>query len=334
MGFRYFGIINGLLQVVGWLLFIGIPLLEHVNRDDFWSHFSVLQFGLQHFWLMALFYWNYLYLVPVVLEKRGLAVYLWSLLLTAALTLLLINGSTLIGVLTGHPFRFRLNAVVPIIQLVAASSAWRLLADFFRFRLRENKLREEKKQADLKFLRSQINPHFLFNTLNNIIAQIRTNPSEAERSVVRLSNLMRYVLNSGKLDQVSLENELAYIRNYVDLQKIRLNKEFDLRIELPEHAEGVWIEPLLLIGFIENTFKHGIHGEEEDFIEIRVWLSGKQLSLLTRNRLQNDSSLREIESGVGLDNVKRRLEICYPKRYELDISTSGDIYMLRLKLEL
>ncbi|MBI3136272.1 MAG: histidine kinase [Bacteroidetes bacterium] len=334
MKFRYFNQVNGALQLLGWLLFIGMPLIANKNRAEFWTGSSLLHYTFQHVLLVGLFYGNYFYLIPKKLELHGLGIYLVWLLCAALGIFLCLNLAALFTSGGNHPFSLRTNSIVPIVQIAAASSAWRLLADYVQFRLRELKLKTEKEQAELRFLRSQITPHFLFNTLNNIVAQIRYNPLQAEKSVVRLSQLMRYMLSSGSLNKVDLSLEIDYIRNYIALQQLRLPKEFNLSVDLPEAGNGIFIEPLLLIGFVENTFKHGVHGDEQDFIEITIRLANQKLYLHTRNRFKADSGIREIESGIGMANVKNRLELCYPGHYVLSVIQQKELYSTELQLDL
>lgn len=224
--------------------------------------------------------------------------------------------------------------IVGFIQVLAVSTSWRLLVDFFTHRKAEKKLIAEKMDAELRFLRSQINPHFLFNTLNNIISLIRKRPDEAEKSVVRLSVLMRYMLNTGQKEKVQLAEELEYIRNFIDLQKLSLPPGFPLRFQLSGNFSQGEIEPLLLIGFIENAFKHGMSGSEFDFIEIDILLEGNQLTLKTRNAIPEIKAHEKLMSGVGLKNTMNRLEICYCGNYKLDVNGENGIYSCHLEINL
>ncbi|MBL7899915.1 MAG: histidine kinase, partial [Crocinitomicaceae bacterium] len=229
---------------------------------------------------------------------------------------------------------FSWGTLAPVIQVYAVSSSWKLLADFFRNRLKEKALQKAKQESEIKFLRSQINPHFLFNTLNNINSLIRSKPEQAEKSVVRLSNLMRYMLRTGDQPRVPLKDEFDYLLNYIELQKLRLHSDFDLKVVIPESGADLKIEPLLLVSFIENCFKHGVHGESNDFIEISVKLNQNILKLQTRNRIDINSSSREISSGIGLQNVSQRLELCYENKYDLEVVETSGVFEVNLQLQL
>ncbi|MBK7668266.1 MAG: histidine kinase [Sphingobacteriaceae bacterium] len=197
-----------------------------------------------------------------------------------------------------------LMGFVTIIQVYAVSTTFRLVLDYINQLTAQKELEKQNRFAEVNFLRSQINPHFLFNTLNNINALIRLRPFEAEKAIGSLSDLMRYMLNTSKLEKAELGKEMACITNYIELQKLRLSKDFNLKYEINIKDESVFIEPLLLIGFIENTFKHGVSGADDDFIEIRIISDSKQLQLNARNKIHQSLNISDIVSGVGLDNIE------------------------------
>ena len=326
---------NRYFQLVAWVLFIGEPLYKNLNRLEFWQFPTIGRFLFVHGAFIAFFYIIYLYLIPILLPKKGNATFLLYSLILSLVTFSLANlpywliGKTFFGD-DGISIAF----IVPIIQIYAAAVAWRLLIDLVDIRLREKKLRQEKSNADLKFLRSQINPHFLFNTLNNINSLIRSNPSKAERSVVKLSAIMRYMLKIPENKTISLGDEISYIENYLELQRLRLAESFKMDYSVECDDDSLTIEPLLLISFIENCFKHGVHGDKEDFISIKIKIENRILSLQTENRISEDSSQREIESGIGLKNVKSRLELCFPNSFSLVTETANEIYSTQLVITL
>lgn len=327
--------ISLIFQLIAWIYFIGAPLIGNLSKPHFAHASAWIFFTFQHLLLVVLFYYNYLYLIPKILVKRGGRVYITYAILTILLILILTNLQNWVTPLfNGKGKEFSIHGVIIIIQVYAASTAWRLFTDFIDQQLVEKQLKQEKKDAELKFLRSQINPHFLFNTLNNINALIRNKPDEAERSVVRLSFLMRYMLNSGQKNKVSLQDEIAYIENYIELQKLRLAADFKIRFELIGDTQLKEIEPLLLIGFIENTFKHGITGEDSDFIEIKIVISANKLLLITRNALSKFAADKNLVSGIGLQNTLNRLELCYKNSYRLNVSQENGVYSTHLEIDL
>jgi two-component system LytT family sensor kinase len=327
----YTRLISFSLQLIIWFFFIGIPLMndpQHFVHDG-----AMIRYLLRHGLYVVFFYANYFYFIPKILKKKGLSSYM--LITLGSMLFVFFLGSLSEGWLLHRPAGSQmLMGLVPLIQVYALSTTFRLTLDYFDQLTKQKQLEEQGRIAELNFLRSQINPHFLFNTLNNINALIRLNPDEAERSIGSLSELMRYMLNSGKQEKIELGKEIAYINSYVELQKLRLPPDFKLKYEITVSDETVQIEPLLLIGFIENTFKHGISGAEDDFIEIIIKSDTKFLSLEARNKIHDLRNIDGIISGVGLKNTRKRLQLCYRNKYSLQLNTDKNIYDIKLKLEL
>ncbi|MBS1636357.1 MAG: histidine kinase [Bacteroidetes bacterium] len=218
----------------------------------------------------------------------------------------------------------------------AISIIYRLIAD----RQEEERLRKEKEtqnlQAELSFLRSQINPHFIFNALNGTLSLILKKSDKAADSLLKLSNLMRYMLYESDADKVLLNNEIEYVNDYIDLQTLRFGntikivREFDTELPL-----GKQIEPMLIIPFIENAFKHGAVMVEQPEIRIRLSVIDETLLLLVDNKFNPGSKeVKDRNSGIGLVNVRRRLELLYPGRHELTIGASENWYKIVLKINL
>lgn len=281
---------------------------------------------------ITLFYTNYFFFIPKILKSKGIGAYTLFSLAAMALTFFIYNALEVAYIRPpGAPF-FVYFTIVPIIQIFAISTTFRLVLDYFTQTKAQKELEEQNRLAELNFLRSQVNPHFLFNTLNNINALIRLHPSEAEKAVGTLSELMRYMLQSSKNQKIEIGKELRYLQNYIALQKLRLQKDFKLTSDFKMSSEQILIEPLLLISFIENTFKHGVSGDADDFINIKVDVSEKELLVQTENKLLDLANTNAIVSGVGMANVKKRLDLCYPGKYELYTSKDKGIYATHLKI--
>lgn len=325
-------IISYFLQLVLWYFFIFTPYLHDPRQFDQENFF--LQYILKQIICILLFYANYFYFIPKIFKSRGLKPYLLVSTISLLSTFFLCNLVEFILIRPSDAPFLLFFSVVAIVQVFAVSTTFRLVEDYFLQLGTQKKLEEQNRIAELNFLRSQINPHFLFNTLNNINALIRLRPNEAERSVITLSELMRYMLNTSKHDTVELSKELEYITNYISLQKLRLPVDFNLKYELTGKADSQQIEPLLLIGFIENTFKHGISGMDEDLIHIIISIKENTLVLNTKNKIHKLNNIKEIISGVGLENTKKRLEIQYKNKYSLISTETSGIYEVNLKLEL
>jgi LytS/YehU family sensor histidine kinase len=199
---------------------------------------------------------------------------------------------------------------------------------------RLRKLEQDKMSSELDFLKTQINPHFLFNTLNNIYIQTRIEPKIASDMVLKLSDLLRYQLyecNSGK---VMLKSEVEYLRNYIDLQKIRI-ANIDIKFEQKGSFKGLMIYPFMLIPFLDNSFKHGSSLKGVDnFIHVFVDIVEKYLIFTVENSKNDTIVQNNKSSGTGLVNIKRRLELLYQNNYELKIENRENIYYVELKINL
>jgi two-component system LytT family sensor kinase len=191
-----------------------------------------------------------------------------------------------------------------------------------RHTLSEEKLRQEEQQerlkSELSFLRSQISPHFIFNILNSIVYLIRSKSDQAESVTLQLSALMRYMLYESANAQIPLEKEIGYLKNYIELQKIRFEEDVEIRLNIEGQAAAHVIEPMLMIPFVENAFKHGVGLVHSPVIDILVNMTEKQLSFVVRNKITPEGSAdKDDNSGIGLQNVRRRLELLYPDAHEL-----------------
>ena len=194
------------------------------------------------------------------------------------------------------------------------------------------KTEAEKVNAELSFLKAQINPHFLFNTLNNIYALSVTDSKHTSESIMKLSNIMRYVTDEVTEDFVSLQNEINCINDFIDLQRLRLGKKTNLEVEISETATYQRIVPLVLMTFIENVFKYGISKHETTAIIIRLKVEGNKVRLFCQNTIvENGTTVKR--TGIGLSNTRRRLDRIYPGKHELDISKENNLFTVNLEID-
>lgn len=208
---------------------------------------------------------------------------------------------------------------------------------YFRSRRDQRKLEDLEKQnleQQLEYLKYQINPHFFMNTLNNIHALVDIDPSKAQETIRELSKMMRFVLYEGDKSGVPLTKEFEFIRNYTKLMQLRYSDKVKITIDVPEEAPDVTIPPLMLISFIENAFKHGISYQHDSFIDIKLEISNSASNLLFTCRNSKAEKPNQEKGGVGLANVKKRLDLLYDKSYTLDIKDEPDIYIVELKIPL
>ena len=195
---------------------------------------------------------------------------------------------------------------------------------------RMQELQAENLSRQMETLRYQINPHFFMNTLNNIHALVDIDPEQAKASIEEFSKLMRHVLYEGDQPTISLAKEMEYLRHYVSLMRLRYADTVRIDLSLPEEDGGAEIPPLVLASFVENAFKHGISYEKPSFVHVSVSVEDGKIVFRCSNSLQ-DSAQSE-QNGVGLTNVRRRLDLLYGHRYTLSIDRSGDVYDIILLL--
>jgi len=223
------------------------------------------------------------------------------------------------------------------VMVVGVSTALAAVDRSQKDRQAREALEKDKAVTELSFLKNQINPHFYFNTLNNIYVLTELDPKLAGEAILQLSKMMRYLLYDTQRENTLLSQEIAFVRHYIGLMKLRLTERVKIVVETPEELEDMPLAPLILLPFIENAFKHGVSATQPSQISIRIEQVGKMLDLTVHNRIMNDHSLSlDTGSGIGLANTRRRLELLYPDKHTLKIDErdADDLYSVRLNLDL
>lgn len=193
-------------------------------------------------------------------------------------------------------------------------------------------LKAEKAEAELALLRNQINPHFFFNTLNNLYSLVVHQSDKAPEVILKLSDMMRYTIYEGKKDKVSLKEEIEYLQGYIDLHKIRYQKDVDIRFETPEET-NLQIAPLLFIVPLENAFKHGVESLRDGaYIDVSIKADNKRERIIFSISNNFEDKGLESEKGIGLENLCKRLELLYPDRHQLDIVKKEGVFTVTLQL--
>lgn len=197
-------------------------------------------------------------------------------------------------------------------------------------------LEKEKVTSELSFLKAQINPHFFFNTLNNIYVLTAEDPKVAGEAIHQLSKMMRYLLYDTQQGKNMLSQEIAFVKNYIHLMKLRMTDVVRINIDTPVHLQDMPLAPMILLPFVENAFKHGVSATQQSYVDIIIMQKGKVLDITVNNSIMKDNSLSlDSNSGIGLVNTRRRLDLLYPGRYKLDISTTNaTAYSVHLILDL
>jgi two-component system, LytTR family, sensor kinase len=227
-----------------------------------------------------------------------------------------------------------------IVQEIRASLVFALYALFISFILawylsqkQKAELINQNQASELALLRSQINPHFLFNTLNNIYSLVYKKSDNAPEAVMKLSSIMRYMLYDAVEEKVPLEKEIDYLKSFIELQELRLmNKNF-VRFDIHGQVEGWTISPMVLIPFIENAFKHGSKQVKSPGIIIDLTVKDHQIIFNVINFLAKSATEKDEAGGIGVHNINRRLELIYPNKHRLEINKTADQFQINLEID-
>ncbi|MEO6541619.1 MAG: histidine kinase [Ferruginibacter sp.] len=225
--------------------------------------------------------------------------------------------------------------VIPHFFLVMAGAAFKLMMDYTKMQQRMVEMAKEKAEAELNFLKSQINPHFLFNSLNSVYFLIEKNNTVAREALHKFSDMLRYQLYEMNDNTVSIEKEIQYLQDYIDLQKLRKDDHYSIEFTCPQDVKGFSIEPLLLIPFVENAFKHISHYNDQlNFIKLQLSMAKHGFNFRIVNSKEPIEKITEKHSGIGLANVKRRLALLYPDKHILKISDGIDTFTVELSIKI
>jgi sensor histidine kinase YesM len=340
-------ILQPLIHITVWGLFFGLPFLIFSKFPDFNSLDKTLHLCVTILSLMTVFYLNYFVLTEKLLFQRKTAkFFLYNILiiLIVGISVHLWQENNIPSMppnlkfkpeILPHGIAFLLRDFVSLLIVAVLSVTIKMTGKWYTTEAERQEEQKERTEAELKNLRQQLNPHFLFNTLNNIYAQIAVHPEEAQNSMHQLSKLLRYVLYENNGNFVALERELSFIHNYVELMRIRLNPEVKMKINMDITEKEKTVAPLLFITLIENAFKHGISPTQPSFIDINIHQSNeKQLNCTIRNSYFPKNESDQSGSGIGLENLQRRLEILYPHKHILRTEKEGDTFIAELIIPL
>lgn len=217
--------------------------------------------------------------------------------------------------------------------IVFTAVAIKLLKYWYTNQKAQQILRQEKLQAELKFLKTQIHPHFLFNTLNNLYALTLKKSDKAPETVLKLSELINYMLYECRSDEVSLTREIKFIRNYVDIEKMRYGDKLDVDIRVSGEVTDRKIAPLILLPFVENCFKHGASEDlQQSWVKVTIDSHPDHLVIKVENSKAGTNGHTR-EEGIGIENVKRRLDLLYPEKHALKIINGDETFLVILSIQ-
>ncbi len=295
------------------------------------------RFLINGLFLVAFFYLNAYVLFPKIFRRRGVVVYAFVAIICAVALAWCSDAVNNYLIPFKHFRHGRIYfALIAYLFIWGISISFSIISDSERqHRLLKEKETESLK-SELSFLRSQVSPHFMFNVLNSLVSLARKKSDLMEPSLIQLSGLMRYMLYDSNSDRISLEQELEYLKSYIDLQLLRFGDDLDLKLHADANLGGLEIEPMLLISLVENAFKHGLGMASSPFINIflRVNQEQRMLDFSVENSVADMQGEKDHNSGIGLQNVKRRLELLYASQYSLDCSEKNGIFIARLVLKL
>jgi len=339
-----------LLHIFFWICFLALPLLlgpnsasnnpREIDRHFQWNMFFVV-FGLFN---IPLFYFNTEFLLRKILKKRGVLIYIILLVISLLVMLWfheelfkwffpeMANG----GGQRGNGFRrgTSLRIIFQLLFIVAIGISYRFLSDNMTDQEVKKEEENERLKSELSFLRSQISPHFMFNVLNSIVSLSRRKPEMVEPVVIKLSELMRYMIYETSDSKVSIDKEFSYLESYIELQRLRFGNDIKIDFKHNLSTSPSSIEPMLLIPFVENAFKHGVGMVQNPSIDIELNDDKKSLFFSVRNQVsKQNSEIKDESSGIGLANVRRRLELLYPDQHELKIDEKEDSYLVELTIK-
>lgn len=316
--------------MVGTSLRQGIPLSTTLCNET-----------IQGFFFAALVYFNLLYLIPNYLARHAFIYF--GLVLAACAIVTPIEVLVLYLVYSGAPEiqenvrEQQLSIYLVNVFVTILSTVLRVVMDWWRYQTEKQVLMTQTMQSELRFLKSQINPHFLFNTLNNLYALTLKKSDKAPEIVLKLAEIMRYMLYECNERRVHLSKEIHYLYNYLDLERLRQPKDAEIRFVVEGHVSEQLVAPLMFVPFVENSFKHGInHATAGGFVRLRLSVQGEDLEFFIENskveQMPRPSHPRS--GGIGLANVRQRLELLYPGNYDLEIQDEPNRYAVTLRLKM
>lgn len=329
------------VHAVIWIIVFSLPYLLDSPRpghdaDTYQRAFLYLRMSSYIFWV-PVFYLNSEILTPKLIYRKRILPYI--IILLWLLTMIVFSHGVFFHYLIcgeeyslARAIRFNLPTFMLVI---AVGILYRVSRDRIKEEEARHQIQQENLKTELSFLRSQISPHFVFNVLNNIVAMVRLKHEKLEETVIKLSSLMQYMLYEADHEKVLLKREAEYLQSYIDLQQQRFGTKVKVNTRIEMSEEWHEIEPMLLIPFVENAFKHGVGMIEHPQIDIDLKVKDKILYFTVRNKFNDESiEIRDKTSGIGLSNVSRRLNLLYEGEHRLKIGSENGWFLVSLQLNL
>jgi len=348
-------IIQPIAHILGWAGYFFIPVLinDLTNESDIFRY-DKLWWVIQIF-IVTLFYLNYLVLIPKLLFKKKYIIYALVIIslivgLAYSIEFFITNGPQPIQFMheagdfpppkppdDHHGDGGPLSGMSVFLTVFIISTALRMSIEWFKNEKQRKELENDKLKAELEALKAQIDPHFFFNVLNNICSLARKKSDDTEVFIIKLSELIRYNLYENKGEKFFLEKEINFLKNYIEIQKMRLDKNAEINFNYQGADLNLMVEPMILYPFVENAFKHGISYNSTSKIDILIKTENKKLLFEITNPLINNpqsASVDKKSGGIGLKNVIKRLELLYPERHKITITDTASVFKVSLIIDL
>lgn len=324
------------VHIVFWTLIALLPFVFPGAQSRLKIDF-IFSWGVSLIMCLVVFYTYYGCVIKRFLKQESLlkfvaiSIFVYTILLIVELFVnylehLIVDKSNMF-----HPTSVVTRSLFSNAFIIGVALFVSLIENWFRMQKYQQEVERERLESELKMLRFQVNPHFLFNTLNNIHTLVYKKSDDAPSAVMKLAGLMRYMLYESDSEFTPLAKELEYIHNFVELQKLRLPYPNKVNLYIAGDPNNKQIAPLLLIPFIENAFKHGAASSNETFIDIKLIIAGNSINFVCKNTYKRGVE-SPVHSGIGLKNVKKRLNIQYPQRHSLDIEKDDRFFTVNLQL--
>ena len=326
-----------------WMLVFGVwHMLRYQDYSSQEKAFKITALKVADLALM-IYFANYV-LVPYLLYKKKF--FLFGLSYIIMILLSSYTKMQIIGSILGNPDLFNITSanfktriydnIIPHFFLVTAGVAVKLVVDFIQSQQRLTEMAVEKAETELNFLKSQINPHFLFNSINSVYFLIDKENTAARDALHKFSEMLRYQLYECNGEKIPVEKEISFLKDYVDLQKLRTDEKYSVQFNCSQNVKGFTIEPILLIPLVENSFKHISHFRDSRQNEIKIDISrmnGEMIFSVFNTTEDGEVQMKEA-GGIGLANVKRRLELLYPGKHSFKVEKNDESFEVKLKLSI
>ena len=338
-------------HIIGLLLFFILPLFVFDRNNDraiYWMY----SYYYQLLFMIVAFYVNYLVIVPRFFFSKK-RIYFFAVILLFAILLLITSqylydilqldslrpDENRIGENTRPEGRFGLHPKLIdnfflLILVLGFSSGMAIIQNLRKNEAKQKEIEKARVDSELAFLKNQISPHFFFNSLNNIYALIALDGDKAQKAVEKLSVLMRYLIYDSNVKTVELQKEFEFTQNYIDLMQQRLTSKVKLDINIQQNLPELEIPPLIFIPFIENAFKHGISYRESSFVSVNLITENDKVIFDCKNSIPKQAREPGKEGGVGIENIKKRLELIYGDTAQLTMNNDGAVFSVHVIIPL